>query len=288
VRRRFSLLLLLLTYPLLRVFAFSPLIDPLPLRRPSPRHPHFVTFVAPISTIPKGDVVAIDKLAQRFTHQNIKWVLRPCENPSWGQMWQWRLRGCFIYLQYVLRIIPELPLFPIQLQKPSPEAVPPSLIVMYAYHNGSPIGRFGIVPDAGESAPPEAMQQVAQRIHIPSLETLRAAAIIYMFVEPEYRGRSVGSLALAVISHIHASRGCQCTVLVANDSQARKEADEGTPLNVDKSQVDERLVQWYERHGYIRAPELQELLGSPQGVYGITMMAPTLLQADAPFRIQWW
>jgi GNAT superfamily N-acetyltransferase len=245
-------------------------------------------LVTRYSTIPKKDAVSIEKATDVFTHQDIKWIIRPCEDPSWTRMWQWRFLGCLNFLQYRLRRIPDLPLFPVQSQKLPPDEAPPRRVVLYAYHHGSPIGRFGIVPDAGGSAPPEAIQQAAGRLTVSTSEMLRAAAIIYMFVEPKYRGRSVGSLALAVISHIHASRGCHCTVLVANDSQARQKASFDANAKLDTNHVDDRLVQWYERHGFIRAPELQDLLGSPHGIYGITMMAPTLFQSDAPFRIQWW
>ena len=66
------------------------------------------------------------------------------------------------------------------------------------------------------------------------------AAIIYMYVEPPYRHRDVGSLALTVISAIQSVQAVDFTVLVAAG--------------------DERLVEWYEKNGYVRAPLLQEVM----------------------------
>ena len=47
-------------------------------------------------------------------------------------------------------------------------------------------------------------------------------AIIYMFVEPEYRGLGIGSLALEAIAAIQTVQGCDYTVLVADDNGSRK------------------------------------------------------------------
>jgi GNAT superfamily N-acetyltransferase len=93
-----------------------------------------------------------------------------------------------------------------------------------------------------------------------------------MFVEPEYRGRSVGQLALEVIAFLHAARGCDYTLLVANDKSD-----------------DQTLVKWYElQGGYSQAPGLQEALGSPDGIYGITMIAPTRQSIPDDCVVQWW
>ena len=109
---------------------------------------------------------------------------------------------------------------------------------------------------------------------------VRAAAIIYMFVEPEYRGRGLGQLALEAIAYLHAARGCDYTVLVANDKTV------AAPNSDDENQM--KLVRWYERNGYTRAPELQDVFGSPDGVYGITMIAPTRPSIPQDCVIQWY
>jgi GNAT superfamily N-acetyltransferase len=100
---------------------------------------------------------------------------------------------------------------------------------------------------------------------------VRAAAIVYMYVEPAYRGRFVGRLALEATAFLHATRGCDYTLLVANDKSD-----------------DQQLVEWYERAGFSRAPALQEVLGSPDGMYGITMIAATRQSMPDDCVIQWW
>ena len=94
----------------------------------------------------------------------------------------------------------------------------------------------------------------------------QAAAIVYMFVEPEFRSRGLGSLALEVIAWIQASQGIDYTVLVADDK---------TPGMLERSKQAGKLVQWYQRHGFATAPLLQDLFGSPHGQFGITMIRPT-------------
>lgn len=97
-----------------------------------------------------------------------------------------------------------------------------------------------------------------------------SAAIIYMFIEEQFRSRNVGTLALEVISTIHSIQGCDFTLLVADDDGSGK------------------LVEWYEQQGFSRAPLLQDLLGSPGGKYGIAMIAPTKNEIDVACRVQWW
>ena len=55
-----------------------------------------------------------------------------------------------------------------------------------------------------------------------------------MVVEPEYRGRNVGALAVEAIACLHGAdvAGCDCTILVANDKTGND---------------DQRLVQWHTR-----------------------------------------
>jgi ribosomal protein S18 acetylase RimI-like enzyme len=95
-------------------------------------------------------------------------------------------------------------------------------------------------------------------------------AIIYMFVEPDYRKRNVGTMALEVISLIQAIQYCDFTILVVDDNGSGK------------------LVEWYEKNGFSKAPKLQDMLGSPNAVNGVTMIAPTRQVLPPECRIQWW
>ena len=91
-----------------------------------------------------------------------------------------------------------------------------------------------------------------------------------MYVEPEYRGRNTGGLALEVISLIHAIQACDFTVLVADDNGSKK------------------LVEWYEKNDYTVAPKLQDCLGSPNEIHGVTMISPTKRILPPNCSIQWW
>ncbi len=97
-------------------------------------------------------------------------------------------------------------------------------------------------------------------------------AIIYMFVEPAYRNRDVGSLALEVISAIHYVQAVDFTVLVADDNGSGG------------------LIRWYENHGYARAPMLQNIFGSPDKQNGIAMISPVQIKEDFFEKcvIKWW
>lgn len=135
---------------------------------------------------------------------------------------------------------------------------------------GKPIGKFGITTIRG---PPDAsIDQSAEDLFTVQLKgrSVGAAAIIYMFVEPEYRKRGLGELALEVVSLIHSIQGCDLTMLVCDDNGA------GT------------LIQWYESHGFKQAPKLQTLLGSPNKEFGTTMLAPTQRGINPACRIKWW
>lgn len=107
----------------------------------------------------------------------------------------------------------------------------------------------------------------------PSPDVATIAAIIYMYVEPQYRQCNVGSLALQVISAIQSVQAVDFTILVAAASGD-----------------DDTLVEWYERRGYSRAPLLQDMMGSPNGEYGVAMIAPVHVR-DGFFdecRVKWW
>jgi GNAT superfamily N-acetyltransferase len=102
------------------------------------------------------------------------------------------------------------------------------------------------------------------------------AAIIYMFVEPNYRHRNVGSLALSVISAIQSVQAVDFTVLVATAAAGGGD--------------DDTLVQWYERNGYTKAPLLQDVMGSPNGKFGVTMIAPVGVKEGFfdECNLKWW
>jgi GNAT superfamily N-acetyltransferase len=131
------------------------------------------------------------------------------------------------------------------------------------------MGRFGITTESGSPIPP-IQETVSDLYGLDPNISVRTAAIIYMFVEPEHRQTQVGKLALEAISLVHSVQGCDFTVLVADDNGSGK------------------LVEWYERHGFMKAPKLQDVFGSPDGKYGITMIRPTQSVLPNNCTIQWW
>jgi hypothetical protein len=155
-------------------------------------------------------------------------------------------------------------------------------------------GRFGITVQAGPPHP--LIQSTIQELFFAvgattaksnSNSIARTAAIIYMFVEPAFRGCNLGALALQVIRFLHASvADCDYTLLVADDktlasasaaSAATSSSSSAAAASSSQQQQQEhRLVAWYEREGgFVRAPALQELMGSPNQVHGISMIGPT-------------
>lgn len=197
--------------------------------------------------------------SKMLTHADIVWKIRPPPDyPLWRRVYL-RLAANALRLEALLKGTP----LPTVLCPRGTQAV------LYAVHNGKRIGRFGITTVPGPSA--SAIQEtVAEFYGRDPRIAVRSSAIKYMVVEQDYRTRGVGALALAVIALIHAVQGADFTLLVADDKGSG------------------RLVAWYERHGFRQAPKLQTLLGSPDGRYGITMMAPTCKQLPDECHIQWW
>jgi hypothetical protein len=211
-----------------------------------------------------------------LTHADILWKIRPPPETSRVRKMITRIAANLIRLDCLVRRVDQ----PILLCPKGGQAV---LEAHYRSPNNSSkksskIGRFGITTESG---PPVAQIQetVCDLYGLDPNILVRTAAIIYMFVEPEYRGNDTGKLALQVMSLIHAVQGCDFTVLVADDSGSGK------------------LVDWYEQQGYSKAPKLQETFGSPDGKYGITMIAPTQRirvcagkqqQQPTDCLIQWW
>ena len=189
-----------------------------------------------------------------FTHSDIAWKLRPPKETPLLKRLAVRGASALIKADCLLR------------RKDPPPVLCPKggQAILQAYYRppGSlrkrQIARFGITTVRGPSAPP--IEETATDLYgieqFP-LGGIGAAAIIYMFVEEEYRKRDIGVLALEVISAIHTVAGCDFTLLVADDDGSGK------------------LVDWYERHGFSKAPKLQDMMGSPGGKFGVSMIAPT-------------
>lgn len=196
-----------------------------------------------------------------LTHRDIVWKIRPHPEQSKKSRLHFIVAAKLLhaYLQFTKSKIPSV--------------LCPSggLCQIEAWYQGSLIGRFGITTTSGPSVPILA-QQVSQLYggKITSPMFLQTAAIQYMVVEPAFRKRQVGSLGLEIISHVHAFQNCDFTLLVANDDGSGK------------------LVSWYERHGFKKAPLLQELLGSPNKIYGTTMIGPSNATLPAHCKIEWW
>jgi hypothetical protein len=204
-----------------------------------------------------------------FTHADIVWKIRPPPNTRIVQKIVTRLAANLIRLDSIIKRVDP----PVLLCPKGGQAV------LEAYtrvdNNGAgkqklvKIGRFGITTESGP--PVAAIQDTVHDLYgLDPIVMVRTAAIIYMFVEPEYRHRETGTLALQVISLMHAIQGCDFTVLVADDNGSGK------------------LVEWYQQKGYLLAPKLQDVFGSPNQTYGITMIAPTQSLLPKDCTIQWW
>jgi hypothetical protein len=203
--------------------------------------------------------------ADLFSHADILWKVRPPpDTPRLQKLWL-RFAANLIRLECkVKRQEPPLVLTPRTGQAVLEAYCRPSDSKKYVK-----IGRFGFTTERGPPANP--IQESVQDIYSLSMNTMvGAAAIIYMFVEPEYRKKELGTLALQVISLIHAIQGCDFTILVVDDNGSGK------------------LIDWYEQKGYSKAPKLQNMLGSPNAINGITMMAPTNRILPQDCHIQWW
>eukprot|EP00521_Asterionellopsis_glacialis_P016881 CAMPEP_0195303306 /NCGR_PEP_ID=MMETSP0707-20130614/32581_1 /TAXON_ID=33640 /ORGANISM="Asterionellopsis glacialis, Strain CCMP134" /LENGTH=272 /DNA_ID=CAMNT_0040366811 /DNA_START=48 /DNA_END=866 /DNA_ORIENTATION=- len=197
-----------------------------------------------------------------LTHDDIVWKLRPPPETPFLRQVLVRLGANLIRLDCLWKgQDPPLVLCP----KVGGTAV------LEAHYQHTRIARFGLTTQRGPSAPPieETVQEIYDIQQLP-LGGIGAAAIIYMVVEPPYRRLGVGTLALEVIAAIHAIQGCDFTMLVADDNGSGK------------------LVQWYETNGFTVAPQLQTLMGSPDGQFGTSMIAPTKESLSTSCRIQWW
>lgn len=204
-----------------------------------------------------SNVISNDGEAQSLlTHQDLQWRIQPLPETPPHQKVFLRLATAVVRLESWIQ------------NKKLPTLLCPAggQAVLEAFYQGKKVGRFGITTVPGPPASP--IMQAVRDIYQINKPLVQTGAIIYMFVEPEYRRRNIGPLALQMIAFVHAHQGMDFTVLVVDDDGSGK------------------LIDWYQRMGYCKAPQLQELLGSPGGQFGITMMAPTNGTLPAPIR--WW
>jgi GNAT superfamily N-acetyltransferase len=215
----------------------------------------------------EGDAANSASPLPALTHGDLIWKLRPPpEYPRWRRIFL-RLACNVVRLEFLVR------------GRQLPTVLCPkggkALLECYIKGGGrrrrrpERIAKFGFTTEAG--APISPIQDTVQDLYGRNPDILvRTGAIIYMFVEPQYRKRDVGSLGLEVISLVQACQNLDFCVLVANDKGSGK------------------LVAWYERHNFRRAPKLQDAFGSPNAVFGVTMIAPTKKQVPDNCTLQWW
>lgn len=200
-----------------------------------------------------------------LTHADVTWKLRPPTETGRLKRWWLRFAANLIRLDCLI------------FRKEAPIALCPKggQAVLEAHCQDAQsgklvkVGRFGFSTERGPPAPP-IQETVSELYGIAPNILVGVGAIIYMFVEPEYRKRDIGRLALEVISLIQAIQGIDFTILVVDDNGSGK------------------LIEWYLKNGYSKAPKLQDILGSPDGKNGITMIAPTNSILPFDCRIQWW
>lgn len=202
------------------------------------------------------------KLPTQWTHEDIKWVLSPPPDIPFFEKVKVKAAASAIRAELLLK---DQPVPPILCPKGGKAE-------LEGFKNGKKIAKFGFTTSRGPSAPPidetiEDLYGVSSSIFGKGI-----GAIIYMFVEPEYRGLGIGSLALEAIAAIQTVQNCDYTVLVADDDGTGK------------------LVKWYEDSGYKQAPKLQDSFGSSGGEFGLTMIRPTSVRSDifARCQIKWW
>lgn len=271
--------------------------------------------IAPTSEDPNTPYSQHNNRTAAIAVNDIIWKIRPCENQTRSQMFHWYICGIIDTVRGLLRPTPP-PLLPstatrrrlsFLLLRGRRRHNDDPVVVTATMHRHGVIGRFGIVTEPGPIVPPP-LSEAIQRIYGSNQSSsddddIRAGAIVYMYVEPEYRGNDVGSVALGqVLPAIQRSCSCTYTLLVANDKTPPALREIRNDAYGCHDSRDRKLVQWYQRHGYHVADELQDMLGSPDGIYGIAMITSLLLpppppqkeeedpQQIHPYRptIQWW
>mmetsp|Transcript_15651 Transcript_15651/g.23709 ORF Transcript_15651/g.23709 Transcript_15651/m.23709 type:complete len:251 (+) Transcript_15651:67-819(+) len=227
-------------------------------------NPQFSRVVVPARkhcSSSKLPLSAANKKDDRLTHETIVWKLRPAETTGWVKKIILRLAAKAIRLDCLFK------------KQDPPFALCPKggQAVLEAHLVGEgKVARFGFSTIRGPPVP--LIDESAEDLFGIKLEgrSVGSAAIIYMYVEPPQRKLGIGEMALEIISCIHAMQGCDFTLLVADDDGSGK------------------LVSWYEKNKYKRAPKLQNLLGSPNEEYGVTMMAPSQQRVPENCVLKWW
>jgi GNAT superfamily N-acetyltransferase len=193
-------------------------------------------------------------LSHPYTHDDLMWQLGPSiEAPIWSKL-LWKTRAD--------------PVRSFQNFNNERILIPKASATLQAFVRNSrtwnPIAKFGFTTESGPLS--EELEETIQDIYNDNCGggAVGVAAIQYMFVEPQYRRLGIGSLALEVISQIHAWKQCSYTVLIADDNGS------GT------------LIEWYKNHGFSLAPKLDRVFGCVQDnngttstVLGVAMISPT-------------
>lgn len=194
-----------------------------------------------------------------YTHDDLMWQLGPSiEAPLWTKLlWKTTANQIKTFQNFNNETI----------------LIPKKSATLQAFlrnsTTGKPIAKFGITTESGPFC--EELDETIQDIYnVRDGGVDGVAAIKYMFVEPQHRRQGLGSLALEVISQIHAWQNCRYTVLIADDDGSGK------------------LIQWYKSYGFARAPKLDQVFGcvqnnintssgneSTESVLGVAMIAPT-------------
>lgn len=202
-----------------------------------------------------------------LSHSDIEWRLRPQEGTSRMSRLKIKLGANMLRLNNKLKG-GELP--PVLCPKGGR-----ALLEAYYKEPGQrkkKIARFGFTTSRGPSSPEiDATIREIYKID-PAPLSATIAAIIYMFVEPDYRSRNVGPLALEAMSAIQTVQAVDFTIVVADDNGSGG------------------LVKWYEEYGYSQAPLLQKMMGSPNKEYGISMISPVQIRPGFFDKclIKWW
>ena len=226
------------------------------------------------STLPSSSTSS--SLSQKWTHSDIEWRLEPSEDTPLVEKLKLKAAAKAVRAECMMK---DQPVPPVLCPKGG-KAVLEAFDNRNSSKNQIPImggkkrriGKFGITTTRGP--PAVLLDETIKDIYdvTPPINGAGVAAIIYMYVEPEYRKLGIGELALEAIAAIQIVQGCDFTVLVADDDGSNK------------------LVAWYEKNGFSIAPKLQEMFGSPGGKYGVTMIRPTQVASDifARCQIKWW
>lgn len=199
------------------------------------------------------------QLRENWTHADIEWRLSPA--PDMPMLDKIKIKAAAKAIRAELLLKNE-PIPPILCPKGGKAE-------LEGFKDGKKIAKFGFTTIRGPSSPEidETIQDLYGQTIFPGI-----GAIIYMYVEPEFRKHGIGDLALEAIYAIQTVQNIDFIVLVANDDGSG------------------RLISWYEKNGFSRAPKLQSSFGSPGGKYGVTMIRPTEVASDifARCKIKWW